>query len=258
MRNHFFFAYTGNKRNECDILVDEAKKFNNGFNIIEPFCGSSAISFKIYLMNKNNNFNYYLNDNDKKLIQIYELFKNETIEKINEELQTINNKISNKEEWNNYYKNGEENIYKELFFRKYSMFGRMGFYPLNRPNNLFKLTKEQIEFIEFIKLPNVHLSSNDWFDIFDIYKNDENSLFIFDPPYVNSNNDFYTNRTLNVYEYFFNNKIEDFKSTIYLILEDIWIIKLLFQNNKVIETYGKKYELSKRKTNHIIIYNKYI
>ena len=259
MRNHFIFAYSGNKRNECDILIDDIilKYDNKDINIIEPFCGSSSLSFKIWLLDKNKN-NYYLNDNDIKLMQIYELFKNETIEKINEELKTINDKIRNKEEWNNYYKNGEETIYKELFFRKYSMFGRMGFYQLNRPNNLYKLTKEQIQFIEFIKSPNVHLSSNDWFDIFDKYKNDKNSCFIFDPPYINSNNDFYTNRTLNVYEYFYNNKIEQFESIIYLILEDIWIIKLLFQNNKVFETYGKKYELSKRKTTHIIISNKYI
>ena len=255
MRNHFFFAYTGNKRNECDILINNIINNDNELNIIEPFCGSSAISFKIWLMNKNNNFNYYLNDNDNKLIEIYELFKKETIEKINEELQTINNKIRNKEEWNDYYKNGEQNIYKELFFRKYSMFGRMGFYPLNRKINNIKLTKEQIEFIEFIKLPNVHISNNDWFNIFDIYKNDSKSCFIFDPPYINTFNDFYTNRTLNVYEYFNNNKIEDFKSKIYLVLEDIWIIKLLFQNNKVFETYNKRYEISNRKTNHIIIYN---
>lgn len=255
MINHFFFAYSGNKRNECELLVDNyISNDKNIINIIEPFCGSSAISFKIWLNDKDK-YHYYLNDNDKKLIEIYKLFKTEPIEKINEELQNINNKISNKEEWNNYFKTGEENIYKELFFRKYSQFGRIGFYPLNRANNKYKLNKIQIQFIEFIKSPYVHISNNDWFNVFDEYKNDSKSCFIFDPPYINSNNDFYTNRTLNVYEYFYNNKIENFECKIYLILEDIWVIKLLFQNNKIMDTYGKKYELSKRKTNHIIIYN---
>lgn len=260
MINHFFFAYTGNKRNECDELINNYilnDNDNDNINIIEPFCGSSAISFKIWLNNKNNNkYHYYLNDNDKIIIDIYELFKSETIEKINEELQNINNKINNKEEWNNYLKHGEENIYKYLYFRKYSQFGRIGFYPLNRPINKIKLNAMQIKFIEFIKSPNVHLINNDWFNIFNNYKNDKNSIFIFDPPYIDSCNDFYINKSLNVYEYFFNNKIESFDAKIYLILEDIWIIKLLFQNNKILESYKKKYELSKRNTNHIIIYNK--
>lgn len=229
-------------------------KFNNINNIIEPFCGSSCMSFHIW-QEYGNKYNYYLNDNDNKLISIYELFKTETTEKISKELLNINKQINNKDEWNNYFKLGPENEYKELYFRKYSALGRKGFYPLNKKIKEYKPSVLQQLFIDFIKSPNVFISCEDWFIKFNQYKDDEKSILLFDPPYINSNNDFYVNKTLNVYEYFFNNKIETFKSHIYLILEDIWVIKLLFEKNKIINSYDKKYELSKKKTTHIIIYN---
>lgn len=252
MKNHFFFAYTGNKRGEVGQILDTIN-VNNITNIIEPFAGSSAVSFAIWL-NHGNNYNYYLNDNDNELISIYELFKNETIEHITEELDNINNKINNKDEWNDYFKNTPNNTYKELYFRKYSQFGRKGFYALNRTINKLKLSNIQLSFIDFIKSPNVHITNNDWFNVFNKFKDDDKSLFILDPPYLDSNNDFYLNKTINVYEYFYKNNFKGFKSHIYLILEDIWIIRMLFENN-IIKSYGKKYELSKKNTNHIIIYN---
>lgn len=233
------------------LKILDLKNINN---IIEPFCGSSCISFNIWLI-YGDKYNYYLNDNDNDLILIYKLFKEETIKKISDELFKIDNQITNKDEWNDYFKLTPHNIYKELYFRKYSMFGRKGFYPLNRKIKEYKPSAIQESFIKFINSPNVYISNDDWFNTFDKYKDDEKSLLLLDPPYINSNNDFYVNRSLNVYEYFFNNKIELFKSHIYLILEDIWIIKLLFQNNNIINSYDKKYELSKKKTTHIIIYN---
>jgi hypothetical protein len=74
----------------------------------------------------------------------------------------------------------------------------------------------------------VYITNNDWFDIFDKYKDDEKTLFIVDPPYIMACNDFYTDKNLNTYQYFHDNKIENFKSKIYLILEDNWMIRLLF------------------------------
>ena len=254
MRNHFFFSYPGNKRNEFNEII-KSINFDNINNIIEPFCGSSSISFNIWLK-YGNKYNYYLNDNDKELISIYQLFKHETIETISNELLNIDNKITNKDEWNNYFKsNNTNNIYKELYFRKYSTFGRKGFYPLNRKIKKYIPSPIQQLFLNFIKSPNVYISNDDWFDIFDKYKDDEKSLLILDPPYINTNNDFYVNKTLNVYEYFYKNKIELFKSQILLILEDIWVIRLLFSNNNIVNSYGKTYELSKKKTSHIVICN---
>ncbi len=123
----------------------------------------------------------------------------------------------------------------------------------------YKMTKLQMEFIEFIKCSYVSITCNDWLDVFDTFKNDENALILFDPPYMNSCNEFYNlhdnkKKNENVYEYFSLNNIISFKSKIMFILEDMWIINLLFKANFK-KTYDKTYNISRKKTNHIIIYN---
>ena len=69
-------------------------------------------------------------------------------------------------------------------------------------------------------------------------------------------NDFYENSKVNIYEYFVYHKIGKEKAHIYLILEDVWIIKLLFKECIIKCQYDKKYEHSKKKTKHVIYYNK--
>ncbi len=76
--NHFIFPYAGNKRNEFKYLNNVIDDIDNYDTIIEPFCGSSAISFNMWLKYPNKNF--ILNDNDKELINLYHLIKNENIE----------------------------------------------------------------------------------------------------------------------------------------------------------------------------------
>jgi len=252
--NHFFISYSGNKRNEVDEIINSLD-LNNKNKIIETFCGTSAISFHIWLI-YGDKFEYYLNDNSKSLISIYELFINDSLDNINEEIKKIDNQIDNKDDWIKHYKTAEQSTYKELYYLKFSALGRKGFYPLNRKvKKGIKLTNIQELFLKFIKEPYVFISCGDWFNIFDKYKDDKEAILIFDPPYINSENDFYLEKTLNVYQYFYDNKIETFKSNIYLILEDIWMIRMLFNNNKILLKYDKTYELRKKKTNHIIISN---
>jgi len=252
--NQFFFSYHGNKRNEVDEIIKNID-FTDKDKIIETFCGTSAISFHIWLK-YGDKFQYYLNDNSKSLISIYELFKNEDLDKIKDEINNISAQIKNKDDWNNHFKTAEQTPYKELYYLKFSTFGRKGFYPLNRSKKReIKLTKIQELFLKFIKEPYVFISCSDWFNIFDKFKDDKKAILIFDPPYINTHNDFYLEKSLNIYQYFYDNKIETFKSNIYLILEDIWIIRLLFNNNKVLSVYNKEYGLSRKKTNHIIISN---
>ena len=65
--------------------------------------------------------------------------------------------------------------------------------------------------------------------------------------------------SINIYEYIYKirNDLLILKSTILLCLEDIWIIRLLFDNLKdCFITYDKLYQVSKKKTTHIIIYNR--
>jgi len=73
---------------------------------------------------------------------------------------------------------------------------------------------------------------------------------------MDSYNGFYNGdnqKQVNIYEYLYYNNINNFNSNIYLILENTWIIKMLFESNNIISTYYKKYEISKKQTCHIII-----
>lgn len=254
MKNHFIYSYAGNKRNETENFLNHIN-LDNIKNIIEPFCGSSAISYAIWLQNKDK-FNYYLNDSDKKLFDIYKLMKEETIEDIENKVNDYAKNIKNKDDWLYEFKNNDKTLYSYIFFKKFSALGRYGFYPNDKKNIYnFKITKETKDFIEFIKQPYVHITHGDWFEVFETFKNDEQSLIMLDPPYIMACNDFYSDRKLNVYQYFYDNKMELMKAHIYFILEDHWILRMLFMNNNILLKYGKKYEVSKKLTNHIIIYN---
>ena len=72
-------AYAGNKRNEVEGLYNEIKdQLNDIETIIEPFCGSSVFSYYLSLKHPKN-FKYILNDNNKKLIKIYKIMKDEDL-----------------------------------------------------------------------------------------------------------------------------------------------------------------------------------
>ena len=102
MKNHFFFAYAGNKRCEVDGILNyiQSCNFNNIDTIVEPFYGSSALSY--YISTKYpNKFNYVLNDFDENLINLYKIVSNETkFIKFNNELNIKVKTIINKEAYN--------------------------------------------------------------------------------------------------------------------------------------------------------------
>ena len=73
--------------------------------------------------------------------------------------------------------------------------------------------------------------------------------------YINTNNTWYeNNHDMNIYSYLYDTDINTFKVKVYLILENMWIMKLLFKDN-IISTHDKLYQTSKRKTSHITIVN---
>jgi site-specific DNA-adenine methylase len=254
--------YPGNKRSEYKYFKHI---INTDYDIIiEPFCGSSAISFNLWKENGGKDKIYYLNDNDRILISFYNLIKSEEPEKILNELNKILTRIPDKETFRIEYKKKNKTIYEELFFKKYYCMSE-GIYPSDRCKNNFKFNKEQLLFFQFIKSQNVIISNKEWIDIFEEYKNNEKALFMFDPPYLNSYNVSYKLNesykvNINVYKYFYENNINDYKSHIVFILEDTWIIQLLFNAN-IKTTYDKSYSCgnlrncNKRKTTHIIISN---
>jgi site-specific DNA-adenine methylase len=101
----------------------------------------------------------------------------------------------------------------------------------------------------------VKIYNEDGNKIIEKYKDDDKNLLFVDPPYLKACNDFYEERGVNVYEYFYNNDISIYKASIILILENNWIINLLFKNS-IKSTYNKIYAPSKKQTQHLIISNK--
>lgn len=259
-KNHFIFSYTGNKRNEI-IDVMPYIDFNDKKNIIDCFCGSSAMSYHIWKQ-YGNQFNYYLNDLDNKLIDIYNLLKNVSIEEIESNVNKVKNKFvsyTDDKERKAFFDNEikkSSNIYDYIFNKKYSTLRCDLCPPLKRlPKGNFVISNECRQFISFLKCPNVYITCNNWLDVYNQFKDDDKNIILLDPPYIMSCNHHYEKQDCSIYEYLYNNNISNNKANIYLLLEDMWIIRLLFQNNKILYEYDKRYECSKKKTKHILISN---
>ena len=120
---------------------------------------------------------------------------------------------------------------------------------------IYKPNSELILFAEFIKSENVHITNNDWKISFDEHKNNPESIIICDPPYINSNNDFYANPTMNIYDYIKNNDINKHQGHIYFLLEEIPEVMKLFKRNLKLTTYNKTYNISKKETKHVLYTN---
>lgn len=261
---HFPISYMGNKRKEYKY-IEPFFNFDGIDNIIEPFCGSSAISFNIWL--KHPHLNFYLNDKYDILINIYNLLKTNDINNIYEKINEYKLKYNDPIEFKKFAKLAKEenpiDSIKYMFIRKSSIFrfGEQLHKKLHYDTKLFKgPTSLQLKFIEFIKSPNVFISNDDWYILFDKYKNDKKTIFILDPPYINSDNTFYNIKGQNKYDYnvynFFNkNKITSFNSKIFVILELIDENINIFEFKNILHIYNKTYSMSSKKTRHVIFSN---
>jgi len=256
--NHFIISWGGNKRREFKYIENHLS-LDNKINIIETFCGSSAISFNIWLKH-GNKFNYYLNDLDNDLFKIYEVIKNDDINELYDKLNSIISISNTKEtfkEMVKVYKN-DNDIYKriallQLAFRSNSL-RAIDIKSLNKNN--IKPTKLKSLFFDFIKSPNVFITNDDWYDCYNRHKDDNQSLFIFDPPYINSDNiDFYKKECCNLSIYDKLDEIKNDKASCIFIIEKIDKIEELFKNWNILTEYDKIYAIKQRKTKHIVYSN---
>ena len=265
MKNHFFIHYTGNKRNEVNTIYENILLKPNITTIIEPYCGTSAMSFYIWTKNKDKNYHYILNDNNNYLIDLYNIAKDEIkLKKLYNDLQKIYNDIFNleteqkKKEAYDKLKLSD-NVENWLFLHK--IFNvRIGLFPQLDKNGKKRCSLKTLDsiinapIIEFLRTANITTVNNNAMDLYKQYKDNENAFIFLDPPYIISHNSDYKTPTLEIYEYLCNNKITDSKAYIILCLENTWIIKLLFNGCTMI-VYGKKYEATKKLTEHVIIKN---
>jgi hypothetical protein len=253
MKNHFIIAYSGNKRNEVETIYNYLKdKLDNKKIIIEPFCGTSAFSYYLSTLYPKK-FKYVLNDKSKYLCELYKLMKDEkklkefTI-KLNEEVKKIINKsiydeIINKDNLLSWF------IAHKIYCIRAGLY-RIGYIPVVYDFN-------KIPIIKFLREEEVEIYNKEGINIIEEYANNEEALLFIDPPYLKACNDFYDSDDTNVYEYFYNNNISSYNAYLILVLEDNWIIKLLFKND-IKFIYDKTYAPSKKKTQHIIITNKLV
>lgn len=246
-KNHFYMSYAGNKREECDKIFNFIN-FDGIDTIIEPFCGSCAMS--CYINMKIPNLKYILNDNNKYLKEMYEIIIDE--EKL----------INFENEYNNLLLDFNKNDYLEIikkddlmgwFIKNSNYTIRPGLFPIDKDKKKGLLIRNR-PIYDFFKNSNIEFYNEDAIDIYKKYNNIMNCLILLDPPYLQLCNKFYLKTDTYIYEYLFNNNIKENKSKIYLILEDTWINKLLFKNCHCID-YNKIYQTSKKKTNHIIYTN---
>jgi hypothetical protein len=267
MKNHFYIPYYGNKRKECERIYNNLEHLTDEINIIvEPYCGTCAMSFYIWTKHKDKNYKFILNDNNTFLKEMYEIMRDKNaMELFNEIIDKQRNYIffdtddedEQKRRYKEYLK--ENNVYTWFFSRKYYNI-RPGMFPQRDKK---AITNKSIDFktftiyefynnadIEFYTLPGIN--------IYEQYKTRQDALILLDPPYLNSCNDYYQDAQTNIYEHLYNHDINNENAYIMLILENIWIIKLLFQHCTISEEYGKTYERTKRTTTHIMINNFYI
>jgi len=113
--------------------------------------------------------------------------------------------------------------------------------------------------LNFLRTEDVEFKNIEAIDIYEQYKDNKDVFFIMDPPYIMTCNDFYIEekkKRLNIYEYINYNHTNN--KNICFVLENNWIINLLFDKYKKIP-YDKKYNgYCKKKTKHIIFINDFV
>jgi site-specific DNA-adenine methylase len=253
MKNHFILSYYGNKRNEAPKILEniDIKDFKT---IIEPFCGSSAVSYYISTIYPKK-YKYILNDNDTNLIKLYNILKNENeIDIFEKEINKLMEQITNKEE---YLKIVKKNDFNGWIIANKIHYIHVGLYKVGYKYNKDKPFKvRDYPIYNFIKNEDIEIYNEDAIDIVNKYKDNKDNFIFIDPPYLMSCNDFYSNKlNVNIYEWMYKNNITKHDAFYCLILEENWIINILVENMKKI-LYDKKYDTKHKKTTHMLILSK--
>ena len=251
MKNHFYMKYPGNKRKEMKGLYPYLD-FTNIDTIVEPYAGTCAVSY--YISTQKQGLTYIINDNNPYLKEMYEILIDENkTETFQNEFNDILKDVKTKEQYNDITK--QNSLISWLISNKYCNI-RPGICPIGYGTDILKpINFSTYPIVQFFRNNKIIYMCEDAIEVYEKYKNKKNYMIIMDPPYISTCNSFYFDHNMNIYEYLNTNNITKENAKIYLILENIWIIKLLFQNNFILFEYDKKYSISKKQTTHIIISN---
>jgi site-specific DNA-adenine methylase len=250
--NHFIISYHGNKKDDYKHFKDDIC-YDNVKNIVEPFCGSSAISFQIWKDYKDK-FSYHLNDLDTKLYNIYKILKEQSIDHIFDKINDVKDTIKCKEDFEELCKKSNKTIYEYIFINKGSSFRYGRFHERALTKKIYKATTEQRLFSEFLKQDYVHISNEDYKISYDFHKNNKDTIIFLDPPYINGFNTAYKHRSTKCYE-FLSEDIKNKQAIIFLPLEKNDIVLDMFKDSKIIIEWNKIYKITKKKVTMILISN---
>ncbi len=263
----FFFPYIGNKWDESKniykhICLDDIE------TIIEPFCGSCSFSVYGFVKLGVNDKKYILNDIDSNLINfIKDVKKGELknyIDNCNSEAQKYYDDIKL---WHIARKKKELKCGYEWFNIKRLSRGNMlkDFSYKNKENKHKEIDYHNYKLQEsFFKSENVSLENEDYLKILEKYKNDESVLLFLDPPYIDSYNALYCGFTDTNHSYDIDNTkmyvdiinfIKTCKCKVAMVINENALTRYLF-NDYIIDSYEKVYQLTKKKSRHIIVYKK--
>ena len=132
---------------------------------------------------------------------------------------------------------------------------RPGMIPVPERSYKENLDLSSFPVYNFLRNEDIEFTSGCGIDCFEKYSMNKECLILVDPPYINSCNAFYSTAKINIYEYIHDNNQKIYTSKIFFILENIWIIKLLFKTWSEVSIYNKTYQMHKKKTTHIIYKN---
>lgn len=258
MKNHFFFPYTGNKREEVETIYGQIN-LDGIDTIVEPFCGSGAISFYISTLHPGQ-YKYVFNDNNPNLMALYETAKD--VKKWKKLMKAVH-KIAKTIEKPEYVELVKKDTLESFILRNTFYNFRPGLYPNDKNKDdeanrakrdeLLRRMEKNIErefpILNFIRNENVTFLCSDANNmVLDPLYNNSSTMIICDPPYLITSNTFYDNVDdckCNFYETVLENQ-EDIRARFYCVLEYMWIIKYAFANWKTF-VYKKAYRGWKKK-----------
>lgn len=244
--NEFPIAYMGNKRKEFHDIYDNIN-FNDIDTIIEPYAGTAAVSYYISKLHPKK-YKYILNDNSKFLIEFYNILKNDDERTIFEKkINDICIDIDKKK-----YKALDRTLLTTWYIHNKLYKIHPHLFPLDYK---YKYISLKGGYVDFLQNEDITIIYGSGMDIYIKYCDSSNCFIFIDPPYLFCNNADYETPEFNIYQHIAYNNIMLNKAKIMFCLEYSWIIKLLFQHIKNILVYDKRYDRSKRKTQHAIMFN---
>ena len=175
----------GNKKNELKLLLPIIEpQLTTSSIFVEPFCGSSIVSFNVFLK-INKNIDFHINDLDPLRIQFY---KNMTKEKERQKLYKLEKEIVEKgpDFYYSIVKGKEDDYYLKYVISKRIYGFRHGLFPTTKKVILHEISDNWKDFLNKTVITN-----QDYLHIIDKYKDNENSFLYLDPPYLDSYNSSY-------------------------------------------------------------------